>query len=158
MSRRLSFGHEPAPSACRSASRCSTLTQRSVRGLRSLVASQPDLQLIRSGFAEGELWPRLRRTRPDVVVLDVGPRSGSTELLGDIRTAAASPRAVAPVSAQMRGEAAASLDPAEYPIFAMRLAGEPAAEIGRALGPSSLAVKKRIAKILARLEPIKSGS
>jgi hypothetical protein len=39
----------------------------------------------------------------------------------------------------------------------MRLAGEPAADIGKTLGLASPAVQERIAKILARLEPIQSA-
>jgi DNA-binding NarL/FixJ family response regulator len=166
-----------------------------------LIAPEPDLQPIGYASTKAELSAFLRRTRPDVVVFDLGPgrlhlcleitgqphapaavvytasrddwvavraalagagavvsKSGPPgDLLSAIRTVAASPWAVAPASGRVRREAAARLDPADYPFFAMRLAGEPAAGIGETLGLSSVAVKARIARILARLEPIQNA-
>jgi DNA-binding NarL/FixJ family response regulator len=76
------------------------------------------------------------------------------ELLDAIRTLAIRPRAVAPIPTEVRRKVAARLDPSDYPIVAMRLAGEPATEIGKTLGMSALAIQKRLARILARLEPV----
>jgi DNA-binding NarL/FixJ family response regulator len=77
--------------------------------------------------------------------------SPASELLATIRELALGPQAVAPVSPRLRREAATQLDPADYPIVAMRLAGEPVAEIAKTLGLSPLAIQKRIGRILARL-------
>jgi DNA-binding NarL/FixJ family response regulator len=88
----------------------------------------------------------------------VGWASPTGELLEAIRTLAARPSIVAEVSRRARREALAGLDPADYPIVAMRLAGEPATEIAWTLGSSSQAIQRRIARILARLQPIESAS
>jgi DNA-binding NarL/FixJ family response regulator len=42
-------------------------------GLERLIAPEPDLQLIGCASAEAGLSALLRRTRPDIVVLDVRP-------------------------------------------------------------------------------------
>jgi DNA-binding NarL/FixJ family response regulator len=40
-------------------------------GLGAIIASEPDLQLVGSAARDAELWPLLRCTRPDVLVLDL---------------------------------------------------------------------------------------
>ena len=52
----------------------------------------------------------------------------------------------------MRRAAASRLEPPDYAIFAMRLAGEPMIQIGGVLGVPAGAIKHRIAQIIARLE------
>jgi DNA-binding NarL/FixJ family response regulator len=169
-------------------------------GLEAIIASEPDLQLVGSAGGDAELWPLLRRTRPDVLVLDLyhggrdglaltlkvrrlpdrpaivlytgsarGPlvvaglvagadavvskTSSGPALVEAIRHAAASTHAPMPVSREMRVEAAARLDPADHAILAMRLAGEPPAEIADTLGLTDRAIEQRIARIVRRLEP-----
>jgi DNA-binding NarL/FixJ family response regulator len=75
------------------------------------------------------------------------------ELVEAIRAAAEAPDAPAPVSAQMRAEAAARLDPADHAVLAMRLAGDSPAAIGAMLGLTVAAVADRIREIVARLMP-----
>jgi DNA-binding NarL/FixJ family response regulator len=52
--------------------RVATLDRRpAVRaGLEAILTSQPDLVSVGGAADEHELWPLLRRTRPDVLVLD----------------------------------------------------------------------------------------
>jgi DNA-binding NarL/FixJ family response regulator len=88
----------------------------------------------------------------------VGWASPTEELLEAIRTLGSRPSMVPEISPRARSEVLARLDPADYPIVAMRLAGEPATEIAWTLGSSSQAIQKRIARILARLQPIESAS
>jgi DNA-binding NarL/FixJ family response regulator len=40
-------------------------------GLQAILAPEPDLVAVGSAADEEEVWPLLRRTRPDVIVLDV---------------------------------------------------------------------------------------
>ncbi len=169
-------------------------------GLEAIIAAEPDLRLVGSVGGDDELWPLLRRTRPDVLVLDLyhggrdglavtlkvrrlpdrpaivlytgsarGPlvvagvvagadavvskTSSGLVLVEAIRHAAAPAHAPMPVTRQMRVEAAARLDPADHAILAMRLAGEPPAEIADTLGVTDRAVERRIARIVRRLEP-----
>jgi DNA-binding NarL/FixJ family response regulator len=173
-------------------------------GLEAIIAAEPDLQLVGSAGGDAELWPLLRRTRPDVLVLDLyhrgrdglaltlkvrrlpdrpaivlytgsarGPlvvagvvagadavvskTSSGLVLVEAIRHAAASTHAPMPVSRQMRVEAA-RLDPADHAILAMRLAGEPPAEIADTLGLTDRAIEQRIARIVRRLEPSTSAA
>jgi DNA-binding NarL/FixJ family response regulator len=87
----------------------------------------------------------------------VSKSSPASTLLDTIRVLARSPRTVPPVSRLMRREAAARLDPADRPILAMRLAGDPPADIGQTLRLPSRTIKDRIAAIIARLEPVGSA-
>ena len=75
------------------------------------------------------------------------------ELVEAIRAAAEAPDAPAPVSAQMRAEAASRLDPADHAVLAMRLAGDSPAAIGATLGLTVAAVAERMREIVARLMP-----
>jgi chemotaxis response regulator CheB len=40
-------------------------------GLRAIIASEPDLELVGAAASEAELWPLLRTTHPDLVLLDL---------------------------------------------------------------------------------------
>ena len=40
-------------------------------GIGAILAAEPDLELVGAAGSEGELWPLLRETRPQVVVLDL---------------------------------------------------------------------------------------
>jgi DNA-binding NarL/FixJ family response regulator len=40
-------------------------------GIGAIVASEPDLELAGAAGSEHELWPLLRDTKPDVVLLDL---------------------------------------------------------------------------------------
>ena len=139
---------------------------------------RPEVVVLDVAYGALELWLDIKRQpnspaavlytssrRDDVSVaaalagvgLVIGKSSPAADLLQAIRTLAAYPRVVPPISAQLRREAAARLDPADHPIIAMRLAGESATEIGKTLGVPPDAIERRIAKMLARLEPIASA-
>jgi DNA-directed RNA polymerase specialized sigma24 family protein len=53
---------------------------------------------------------------------------------------------------------AARLDPADHAILAMRLAGEPPAEIADTLGLTDGVIEQRIARVVRRLEPSTSAA
>jgi len=80
------------------------------------------------------------------------------ELLAAIRSVAAGSRLLPRLSVQMRRAAASRLEPADHAIFAMRLAGEPLLQIGRVLGIPAAAIKHRLARIIATLEPAGSAA
>ena len=81
----------------------------------------------------------------------VSKASSAGVLLEAIRDVAHGPRRLPPVSRQMRSEAAARLDPFDHAVLAMRLAGDPPADIGATLGLPAAAVADRIAAIVASL-------
>ncbi len=55
-------------------------------GLDAILAAQPDLVPVGSASGEEQLWPLLRRTRPDVIVLDVHhPGRNGLALILDIK-------------------------------------------------------------------------
>jgi DNA-binding NarL/FixJ family response regulator len=167
-------------------------------GLQAILATEPDLIPVGSAADEEQVWPLLRHTRPDVIVLDVhhpgrdglalsldikrmlhapavvlyaastpdalvvagvvagadavvGKSSSTRALLEAIRAVARAPRALPPISRQMRVGAAERLDPADHAILAMRLAGDSGADIGAVLGLPSSEIADRIAAIVAAL-------
>jgi two-component system response regulator DevR len=143
-----------------------------------LDCTNPHVVVLDPGYAALDLCFELRCRRIALVVvlyvpsLDHGLAVGAAvagagaivawsspvgELLEAIRTVAAGQSMVPAISVRARREALARLDPADYPIVAMRLAGEPATEIAETLGSSAQAIDKRIARILARLQPIESA-
>ena len=73
------------------------------------------------------------------------------ELLWTVRTVAAGRRALPAVLPRVQAAAAARLEPADHPIFAMKLAGTAPAEIAATLGLARADVADRTAAILARL-------
>jgi DNA-binding NarL/FixJ family response regulator len=81
----------------------------------------------------------------------VSKASTAHTLLEAIREVAQAPRAVTPISPQMRAEAAARLDPFDHAVLAMRLAGDSPADIGATLDLSVAAVADRIAGIVYSL-------
>ena len=74
-------------------------------------------------------------------------------LVHAIRAVAHNPRPLPAISPQMKGAAAAKLDPADHAILAMRVAGDLPVEIASTLGVPEPAIAKRIAAIIAKLEP-----
>jgi CheY-like chemotaxis protein len=123
-------------------------------GIGAIVAAAPDLDLAGAAGSEQELWPLLRATHPDVVLLDLHHpgRDGLT-----VRTVAGAPHQLLRISLRMRHEAAARLDPEDRPILALRLAGYPPREIGEALRLPVRAVRDRLGAIIAGLEPIRTA-
>ena len=87
----------------------------------------------------------------------VSKSSPSTSLLTAIRAVARSPRTLPRVSLRTRREVAAGLDAADHAILAMRLDGDPPAEIGQTLGVSTPDITNRISAIIGRLERNGSG-
>jgi DNA-binding NarL/FixJ family response regulator len=81
----------------------------------------------------------------------VAKSSSNRALLEAIRAVAAEPRPLAPVSPQMRAEAAMRLDPSDHAILAMRVAGHTLADIGDTLWLPVPAIADRIAAIVATL-------
>jgi DNA-binding NarL/FixJ family response regulator len=99
-------------------------------------------------------------TTPDALVVAgivagadavVGKSSSTGVLLEAIREVARAPRALPPISRQMTAGAAATLDPADHAILAMRLAGESGADIGTVLGLPPSQIADRIRAIVAAL-------
>jgi DNA-binding NarL/FixJ family response regulator len=72
-------------------------------------------------------------------------------LLTTIRTVASGTRALPPVSPREQVAAASRLEPADHPIFAMRLAGTSFAEIAATLRITRAELSERTAAILTRL-------
>ncbi|MFT3866272.1 MAG: response regulator [Solirubrobacterales bacterium] len=169
-------------------------------GIRAVVSSEPDLQLVGAATGEAQLWTLLGPARPDVVVLDllhhgqiglnlcleirrqpdppavviysesnesqvvvaaaiagaaavVGKESPTATLIEVIRAIARDPRTTPPVTLEMQRQAAGRLEADDLPILSMRLAGEPADEIGRVLGLSPAAMAVRLARMVDRLKP-----
>jgi DNA-binding NarL/FixJ family response regulator len=78
------------------------------------------------------------------------------DLLTAIRAVASGTRTLPPVTPRQQVAAASALDPADHPIFAMRLAGTPSAEIAATLRITRSELSERTAAIvdrLARLDP-----
>ena len=73
------------------------------------------------------------------------------ELLATIRGVAAGRRLLPPVAPRAQAAAGARLEPADRPIFAMRLAGTAPAEIAATLGLGRSELSERTAAIVARL-------
>src|SRR4051812_21297433 len=167
-------------------------------GLQAILAPEADLLLVGSAANDEQLWPLLRDTRPDVIVLDehhpgrdglalcleikrtprapavviysattpavlvvaaavagvdavVAKSSSNRALLEAIRAVAAEPRRLAPVTPQMKAEAATRLDPSDHAILAMSVAGHTLADIGDTLWPPAPTIADRIAAIVATL-------
>jgi len=83
----------------------------------------------------------------------VSKSSPPVVLLAAIRSLGAGPPALPELSARMRRAAASRLEPTDHAIFAMRLAGEPLVQIGRVLGVPAAAIKHRLTRMIALLEP-----
>jgi DNA-binding NarL/FixJ family response regulator len=73
------------------------------------------------------------------------------ELLATIRCVAAGRQVLPPVAPRAQAAAGARLEPADRPIFAMRLAGTAPAEIAATLGLGRSELSERTAAIVARL-------
>jgi DNA-binding NarL/FixJ family response regulator len=80
----------------------------------------------------------------------VSKSSSGGELLKAIREVAQD-HTLPPITRRMSAEAASKLDPKDHAILAMRLAGEPAAEIANTLWIPTAAISDRIARIVATL-------
>jgi DNA-binding NarL/FixJ family response regulator len=81
----------------------------------------------------------------------ISKSSTTLDLLEAIRTVAHTPRPLPKISARMRAEAAAMLDPFDHAILAMRLAGDPPAAIAATLGLPVAGVADRVAAIVVSL-------
>jgi DNA-binding NarL/FixJ family response regulator len=88
----------------------------------------------------------------------VGKSSTASALIETIRTVAAQPSHDPGVTPRMRADAAAKLDPRDRAILAMRGAGTPPVEIAAKLGVPAARIARRIAEIVARLEPVGSAA
>jgi DNA-binding NarL/FixJ family response regulator len=105
-------------------------------------------------------------TRPALVVAAavagadaiVGKSSPAAALVEAIRTVAGNRRTIPPITPRMRADAAAKLDPRDHAILAMRVADTPPAEIAATLGVPAARIARRIATIVARLEPLGSAA
>jgi DNA-binding NarL/FixJ family response regulator len=73
------------------------------------------------------------------------------DLLGTIRTVAAGEQSLPPVVPREQAAAAAKLDAADHPSFAMRLARTPSAEIAATLRITRSELSERTAAIVTRL-------
>jgi DNA-binding NarL/FixJ family response regulator len=79
-------------------------------------------------------------------------------LVQAIRAVARNPHALPAISPQMKADAAAKLDPTDHAILAMRVAGDLPVAIASTLGVPEPAIAKRIAAIVAQLEPLRSAA
>jgi DNA-binding NarL/FixJ family response regulator len=77
----------------------------------------------------------------------VSESSAAPTLVEAIRAVARNPRTIPQVSAQMKADAAARLDPADHAILAMRVAGESPVEIAATLGVADATIAHRIAAL-----------
>jgi DNA-binding NarL/FixJ family response regulator len=75
-----------------------------------------------------------------------------------IRTLARNRRTIPAITPRMRADAAAKLDPRDHAILPMRVAGTPPVEIAATLGVPAARIARRIAEIVARLEPLGSAA
>jgi DNA-binding NarL/FixJ family response regulator len=172
-------------------------------GLTAILEQQTDVVMIGTAASEHELWPVLRRERPDVVVLDLhhpgrdglalclrikrapdAPRvvlysasavaellvpatlagadaivdksSPADDLVSAIRSVASGERTLAPIPPWTQARAAAELDPAQRPLFAMRLAGTSTRDIGATLNLTPGELARRTAAMVSRLARIRA--
>ncbi|MCW3065521.1 MAG: response regulator receiver protein [Solirubrobacterales bacterium] len=88
----------------------------------------------------------------------VSKSSDAATLVEAIRAVARNPRTIPPITPRMKADAAARLDPADHAILAMRVAGDSPVEIAATLGVPDAAIARRIAAIVAALEPIRSAA
>jgi DNA-binding NarL/FixJ family response regulator len=88
----------------------------------------------------------------------VGKSSTAAALVEAIRTVAGNRRTIPPITPRMRADAAAKLDPRDHAILAMRVADTPPVEIAATLGVPAARIARRIAAIVARLEPLGSAA
>jgi DNA-binding NarL/FixJ family response regulator len=88
----------------------------------------------------------------------VGKSSTAAALVEAIRTVARNRRTIPPITPRMRADAAAKLDPRDHAILAMRVADTPPVEIAATLGVPAARIARRIAAIVARLEPLGSAA
>jgi DNA-binding NarL/FixJ family response regulator len=101
-------------------------------------------------------------TRPALVVAAavagadaiVGKSSTAAALVEALRTVARNRRTIPPITPRMRADAAAKLDPRDHAILAMRVADTPPVEIAATPGVPAARIARRIAAIVARLEPL----
>src|SRR3954470_10704694 len=94
-------------------------------------ALQPPAVVLYSAVTPAPLLVAATVAGADAVI---SKSSSALELLEAIRTVTQAPRALPAISAQMRAEAAAILDPFDHAILAMRLAGDSSADIAATLG------------------------
>jgi DNA-binding NarL/FixJ family response regulator len=88
----------------------------------------------------------------------VSKSSAAATLVEAIRAVARNPRTTPPISPQMKADAAARLDPADHAILAMRVAGDSPVEIAATLSIPDATIARRIAAIVAKLEPLPSAA
>jgi DNA-binding NarL/FixJ family response regulator len=86
----------------------------------------------------------------------ISKSSDPATLVEAIRTVAGNRRTIPPVTPSMTADAAARLDPAVHAILAMRVAGYSPREIAATLGVPDARIARRIAAIVAKLEPLPS--
>jgi DNA-binding NarL/FixJ family response regulator len=88
----------------------------------------------------------------------VSKSSAVATLLRSIRQVTSGRLPAAPISSQMKAEAAARLDPADHAILAMRIAGESPVDIAATLGVPDARMADRIAAIVSVLDPARRAA
>jgi DNA-binding NarL/FixJ family response regulator len=111
-------------------------------------AVQPPVVVLYSATTPASLVVAAAFAGADAVV---GKSSSTLELLEAIRTVAHTPRPRLAISAPVRAEAAARLDPFDHAILAMRLAGDSPAAIAGTLSLPVAEVADRIGVIVSSL-------
>jgi DNA-binding NarL/FixJ family response regulator len=123
--------------------------------LRIKLAPDPPAVVLYSASTPGVVVVAAAVAGADAVVSKASPVAG---LIEAIRTVARDRRTIPAITPQMKAAAAARLDPTDHAILAMRVDGESSGEIAATLDRPEPAIARRIAAILARLEPFPSAA